>query len=164
MTKARGRRIGVVDTTFARFDMGAAAVDELRKASKPSDRLRIDRVVVPGIKDLPVAAKNLLDAGCDLVIACGMVGGAEVDRQCALVADIGLQQAQLLAGKPILGVAVYEQEAKDERELAWLMDRRTREHAANAYQMLYRPEALLAKAGTGQRQGFADAGPIRLEG
>src|SRR3972149_3118362 len=69
----------------------------------------------------------------------GMVGGAEVDKQCALVADIGLQQAQLLAGKPILGVAVYEEEGKDERELAWLMDRRTRGHAGDAYQMLYRP-------------------------
>lgn len=154
------KRIGIVDTTFARVDMGAAALDELQRLRKPGEEFATERVVVPGIKDLPVAAKNLLDGGCDLVLACGMVGGAEVDKQCALVADLGLQQAQLLAGKPILGVAVYTDEAKDEKELAWLMDSRTRAHAANAYRMLFHPEEMLRRAGTGRRQGFADEGPL----
>lgn len=154
------KRVGIVDTTFARFDMGGAAVDELQRLRKPGEQLTTERVVVPGIKDLSVAAKTLLDGGCDLVIACGMVGGAEVDKQCALVADLGLQQAQVLAGKPILGVAVYSEEARDEKELATLMDSRTRGHALNAYLMLFHPEEMLRRAGTGRRQGFADEGPI----
>ena len=47
-------RIGIADTTFARYDMGAAAIDELKKNA--SD-LKIIRVTVPGVKDLPVASK-----------------------------------------------------------------------------------------------------------
>lgn len=155
-------RVGIVDTTFARFDMGAAALEELAKLARPGEHLETARTVVPGIKDLAVAAKTLLEGGCDLVIACGMVGGEEVDKQCALVADQGLQQAQLLAGKPILGVFVYTEEAKDETELAWLMDSRTRGHALNAYLMLLHPEEMLKRAGTGRRQGFADEGPVAV--
>ena len=43
-----------------------------------------------------------------------------------------------------------------------LFDRRTREHAANAYDLLFRPAAIRARAGTGQREGFADAGPLQV--
>ncbi len=50
----------------------------------------------------------------------------------------------------------------DEAKLAWLFDRRTREHAINAYDLLLRPEAIRARAGTGQREGYADAGPIQV--
>jgi len=157
------KRIGVVDTTFARFDMGAAAVGQLKRLKKASEKMRVKRVVVPGIKDLAVAAKVLLDEGFDIVLACGMVGSEPIDEQCAFVADLGLQQAQVLAGRPILGVFVYEREARDEQQLAWLMERRTEEHATNAYNLLYHPDVLLRQAGTGQRQGFPDAGPIRVK-
>ena len=51
-------RIGIADTTFARYDMGAAAIDELKKNA--SD-LKIIRVTVPGVKDLPVASKKLIE-------------------------------------------------------------------------------------------------------
>jgi len=44
-----------------------------------------------------------------------------------------------------------------------LFDRRTREHAINCYDLLFRPEALRKRAGTGQREGFADAGPVRVK-
>lgn len=155
------KRIGIVDTSFSRFDMAAAAMDELRKQG---GGFVVDRYTVPGIKDLAAGARILLDRGCDLVLALGMVGRAPVDKDCALAADFGLQFVQAHLGKHILGVMVHEEETTDEAELARLFDRRTREHAVNAYDLLFRPGALRARAGTGQREGFADAGPIRVTG
>ncbi|MEM4142458.1 MAG: riboflavin synthase, partial [Thermoplasmata archaeon] len=64
-------------------------------------------------------------------------------------------------GKHILIVFVHEDEAKDEKELAWLSDRRAREHAENAYYLLFDPEHLQKMAGKGLRQGFEDVGPLR---
>lgn len=155
------KRIGIADTTFARVDMGGAAIDEL---NAQGTGFRVERYTVPGIKDLPVAAKILLvQKECDMVLALGMPGAAAVDKQSALVADIGLQQVQLLTGKHVLGVFVYEDEARDKRELAQLASRRSREHAINAYDMLFRPEAMRRRAGTGQREGFEDAGPLEDE-
>jgi len=62
--------IGIADTTFARFNMGAAAIDELKKNSTG---FKIIHTTVPGIKDLPVACKKLFDEkNCDIVIALGM--------------------------------------------------------------------------------------------
>ena len=155
------RRIGVADTTFARWDMGAAVLDELDGRAGEFD---VVRATVPGIKDLPVACKKLIEErGCDIVIACGYVGGAPIDRECANVADHALQQVQLMTNTHVLGVFAYETEAKDERELAWMCDQRAREHAVNAWRLLFKPEELAAMAGSGQRQGFADAGPIRVD-
>ena len=31
-----------------------------------------------------------------------------------------------------------------------------------AYDLLFRPEAIRARAGTGQREGFEDAGPLKV--
>ena len=45
------KRIGIVDTTFARYDMAKSAVDRLRSIGTG---YRIIRRTVPGIKDLPV--------------------------------------------------------------------------------------------------------------
>jgi riboflavin synthase len=148
--------IGVVDTTFARFDMGAAAVAELKAAGTG---FRIIRRTVPGMKDLPVAAKKLIvEDGCDIVIALGMPGGKDIDKMCAHEASTGLIRAQLDTNRHIIEVFVHEDEAKNEKELAWLAERRSREHALNAYRMLFRPEELARRAGTGQRQGYEDAG------
>ncbi len=61
----------------------------------------------------------------------------------------------------IIEVFVHEDEAKDEQELAWLATQRTREHAVNAVKLGLYPKDLEKEAGTGQRQGFADAGPAR---
>ena len=61
----------------------------------------------------------------------------------------------------IIEVFVHEDEAKDGKELAWLADQRTREHAVNAVKLILRPRDLENEAGTGQRQGFEDAGPAR---
>ena len=51
-------------------------------------------------------------------------------------------------------------EVKTDKDLQWLAESRTREHALNAVWMLLEPERLVEQAGTGQRQGFDDAGPI----
>jgi riboflavin synthase len=155
------KRIGIADTSFAQYDMAAAAIDELRQQG---GGFTILRYTVPGIKDLAAGARILFDRGCDLVIALGMVGRQPVDKDCALAADFGLQIVQANLGKHILGVMVHEDEAADESELARLFDRRTREHAVNAYDLLFRPESIQARAGTGQREGFADAGPLRVRG
>jgi len=151
-------KIGIADTTFARVDMGRIAVDEIRKHAS----VGLERSVVPGIKDLPVACKKLIEErGCDLVMALGMPGGAEKDKICAHEASQGLILCQLMTNKHIIEVFVHEDEAKDAKELAWLMERRTREHAANAVRLALYPKELEKLAGTGQRQGFEDVGPAR---
>jgi len=155
------KRIGIVDTSFSRYDMASAAINELRKQG---GGFVVDRYTVPGIKDLAAGARILFDRGADLVMALGMVGAQPVDKDCALAADFGLQVVQAQLGKHILGVMVHEEEASDESELARLFDRRTREHAVNAYDLLFRPDAIRARAGTGQREGFTDAGPLRVSG
>ena len=152
------RKIGIVDTTFARYDMGSAAEDELKKIGTG---FKIIRRTVPGVKDLPVAAKKLIEEeGCNIVIALGVPGPKPIDKQCAHEASLGLIQAQLMTNTHIIEVFVHEDEANDEKELAWLADRRAREHAQNAYYLLFKPDELRKLAGTGQRQGFEDAGPV----
>ena len=151
-------RVGVADTTFSRVNMGAIAIDELRKHAS----IAIERVTVPGIKDLPIACKKLIEERkCDIVMALGMPGGKEKDRMCAHEASQGLILCQLMTNTHIIEVFVHEDEAKDDRELAWLMEQRTREHAVNAVKLILRPQDLVREAGTGQRQGFPDAGPAR---
>ncbi|MDO9034740.1 MAG: riboflavin synthase [Methanoregula sp.] len=151
-------RIGVADTTFARVNMGAIAIDELKKHAS----VAIERSTVPGIKDLPVACKKLIEERrCDIVIALGMPGGKEKDRLCAHEASQGLITCQLMTNTHIIEVFVHEDEAKDGKELAWLSEQRTREHAVNAVKLILRPRDLENEAGTGQRQGFEDAGPAR---
>ncbi|KUG20013.1 MAG: riboflavin synthase [Methanomicrobiaceae archaeon] len=151
-------KIGVADTTFARVDMGRIAADEIRKHAS----VGIERYTVPGIKDLPVACKKLIEErGCDIVMALGMPGGAEKDRVCAHEASQGLILTQLMTNRHIVEVFVHEDEARDANELAWLAERRTREHAVNAIKLALYPRELEKEAGTGQRQGFEDVGPAR---
>ncbi len=147
--------IGIADTTFARYDMGNSIEDEL---GKTGTGFRIERYTVPGIKDLPVACMMLFERGADLVVACGMPGRKPVDKISAQVASTGLMEVQLKFGRHIIEVFVHEDEAKDDRELAWLCDRRAREHALNAFNLLFNPEVLKRNAGKGLRQGYADAG------
>lgn len=152
------KTIGIVDTTFARFDMGSAAVDEIKQHVSA----RIIRITVPGIKDLPVASKKLIDEqGCEIVMALGMPGAAQKDKMCAHEASTGIIQAQLMTNTHIIEVFVHEDEGKDEKELAFLMENRAREHARNVVDLLFKPEKLVKQAGTGQRQGFEDVGSLR---
>lgn len=153
------KRIGVADTTFARVDLGRYAVAALRAAGTG---FTIVRRTVPGIKDLPVACRQLfLEERCDLCLALGMPGKAEYDKTCAHEASLGLLFASVLEAKPVVECFVFEGEAPTPRELEELGRRRAEEHALNAYAMLFRPQDLTRRAGTGLRQGFADAGAVR---
>ncbi|MEM0493449.1 MAG: riboflavin synthase [Candidatus Thermoplasmatota archaeon] len=153
------KRIGIADTTFARYDMAKAAIDELRSHGSG---FRIIRYTVPGVKDLPVACKKLFEEyKCDIAMALGMPGSEPIDKQCAHEASMGLIQTQLICSKHIIEVFVYEDEAEDEKELAWLADRRAREHALNVYYLLFKPGYLTRNAGKGLRQGFKDVGSLR---
>ncbi|MEM4187659.1 MAG: riboflavin synthase [Candidatus Hadarchaeum sp.] len=151
------KRVGIVDTTFARYDMASAAIDELKQLCS----VKVERRTVPGIKDLPVEAKRLLDEGNDIVMAFGMPGAEPIDKQCAHEASLGLIMAQLLTNKHIIEVFVFADEAKSDKELAVLAENRAREHARNVYRLLFKPEELTKLAGTGQREGGPDAGPLR---
>ena len=153
------KRIGIADTTFARVDMASYAQKTLKSAGTG---FRIIRRTVPGIKDLPVACRQLFHSdGADLCLALGMPGRAEYDKTCAHEASLGLIYTGVLEAKPIVECFVFEDEARDEKELAFLARRRAEEHALNAYSLLFRPQDLVRRAGEGLRQGFADAGPAR---
>ncbi len=152
------KRIGIVDTTFSRVDMGQMAVDKLKSMGT---LFTVVRRTVPGVKDLPVACKKLIEEEeCDIVMALGMPGPEDIDKVCAHEASTGIIQAQLMTNTHILEAFVHMDEAVDDKELEWLARRRTEEHAENAYWMLFHPEKLGKMAGTGQRQGFEDAGGI----
>ena len=156
-------RIGVVDTMFARYDMGAEALDELSQCPGHGTRFTTIRRTVPGFKDLAVAAKKLIEEdGCRIVVALGMPGREKVDKVCAHEASTGIMTAQLMTNTPILEVFVHEDESEDPATLAVVFKNRSRDHARNAFLMLYEPEELTARAGQGIRQGFAHAGPLEL--
>ncbi len=138
--------------------MAKLAIDEIHRSSR---EVKVSRYTVPGVKDLPAAAKRLLDEGCDLVMALGMPGGAEIDKQCANQASIGIILLQVLTGRHVIEVFVYEDEADKTQELLQMVEDRTRKHALNALRLLFNPEELTRMAGTGRRQGAADAGPLR---
>lgn len=153
------KKIGIADTTFARFDMAKTAINEIQSNAIG---FKILRYTVPGLKDLPVACKKLFDeSDCDIVMALGMPGKMPIDKQCAHEASIGLIQTQLLCNKHIIEVFVHEDEAKDNKELAWLTENRVREHAQNVLDLLFKPSNLTKNAGKGLRQGFEDAGPVK---
>ena len=155
------QRIGVVDTMFARFDMGASARAELESCSGYGESFVVVSRTVPGFKDLAVAAMNLIQKeGCAIVVALGMPGSATIDKQCAHEASQGIMQAQLMTATPILEVFVHEDESDDPEILAKVFDDRSRKHARNAYWMLFDPDQLSRRAGQGVRQGFDDAGPL----
>lgn len=151
-------RIGICDTTFARFDMGSAAIDELRKYG---GGFKIVRTTVPGVKDLPVASKKLIEEeGCEIVMALGMPGPMEKDKMCAHEASTGLIRAQLMTNTHILEVFVHEDEEEDPNELKKLAENRAREHAQNLLKMMFNPKAMRKEAGMGMREGKEDAGPL----
>ena len=152
------KKIGIADTTFARVDMAKIAIENLK--TNRSGYIII-RYTVPGIKDLPVACKKLFDEKeCDIIMALGMPGPKPIDKQCAHEASIGLINTQLLCNKHIIEVFIHEDEAKNNKELAWLVENRTREHALNVINLLFNQENLIKKAGKGLREGFKDAGSL----
>ncbi len=152
-------KIGIVDTMFSRVNMGEMAIDEI-KNNYPD--VEIERRTVPGVKDLPVECKKLLEAGCESVLAAGMVGGAPVDQVCAHEASLGIQNAKLLTNKHIIEVFVHENEAWSESEFYEICNNRTRKHAHNAVLLVINQKELVKHAGMGVRQGKDDEGTVSL--
>jgi riboflavin synthase len=151
------KKVGIADTTFARYDMAKAAIKVIRDMAS----VEIVRYTVPGVKDLPVASKRLIEVhGCDIVMALGMPGREAIDKVCAHEASTGLIHAQLMTNTHIIEVFVHEDEGKDDKALALLAKRRAEEHAANLVYLVQEPSKLVRLAGTGQRQGYEDVGPL----
>ncbi|RLG77869.1 MAG: riboflavin synthase [Thermoprotei archaeon] len=152
-------KVGIVDTTFARVDMGSIA-ESVIKEELPS--AKVIRYTVPGIKDIPVAAKKLLvEYGCDGVITLGWVGKSLTDKLSYVVASMALQLVQLETLKHIIDVTVHEDEAEEE-ELKRIAVDRAAKHARNLIVLLTKGgEGLRRYAGMGLRQGRPDVGPIQ---
>jgi riboflavin synthase len=159
---SRTVRLGLVDTTFSRVDMASFALDELSKTF--GMRVEIVRKTVPGIKDLAVECKRLIEfEKCEVVLALGMVGGAPIDTQCAHEASLGIQMAKIATNRHIIEVFVHTNEAKNEKQLIEICENRTRKHAVNAVLLVAAPHMLTKNAGMGIRQGFADEGPAKTK-
>ncbi len=151
-------KIGICDTTFARFDMAEAAMDQIKLQVS---NIKFIRRSVPGVKDLPVASKKLIDEeDCELVMAFGMPGPESIDKVCAHEASTGLIHAQLMTNTHIIEVFVHEDEGKDEKDLKVLAENRARQHADNVVKMLFKPEKLRREAGMGMREGRENKGPL----
>ena len=151
-------RIGVADTAFSRVDLGAIAISAIQASG---ENVAVLRVTVPGIKDLPVACKKLIEEeGCGVVIALGMPGAKPMDKACAHEASLGLMQTQLLTNTHVVEVFVHEDEAGSAGEMLEICRERAKKHALNAVALLLRPGSLVAGAGTGKRQGRPDAGSL----
>ncbi len=152
------RCVGVIDTTFARVDMGSVAEGVLKELLPD---YRVTRYTVPGIKDLPGAAKRLIDMGCEGVITLGWVGPSQVDKYSYLAMSVGLITLSVLTGKVIVDVTVHEDESDDPRELREIAINRARAHAENLAKLLKGGlDALRPLAGQGIRQGRPSVGPI----
>ena len=150
-------RIGLADTTFARVDMASAAVEAIKSSS-----VQFERYTVPGMKDLPVACKILIEKyKCDIVLAFGWVGKEDIDETCAHEANIGLIQAELLTNTHILKIFFHERETSDTNKQKDIALDRARKHALNAIALLEGKERLKSNAGKGKRQGYKDAGALR---
>jgi len=153
------RKIGIADTMFARYDMGSLAEKAIKESG---ESVKSERYTVPGVKDLPVACKILLEEhDCDIVMALGMPGAMPIDKQCAHEASQGLINASLEQKKHIIEVFVHLDEAEDDKKLAGIVKDRTIKHALNTLALLRGKTRLTRYAGKGKRQGSADAGPLQ---
>ncbi|ARM75821.1 riboflavin synthase [Acidianus manzaensis] len=152
------RKYGVADTTFSRVDMGSIAIKTINKEDSDAEILRY---TVPGIKDLPVAAKKLIEEGCNGVITLGWVGKTMLDKYSYLAASIGLITVQILTSTHVIDVTVHEDEADSEEKLKQIAIDRASKHAKNLVLLVKEGKnALTPYAGKGLRQGYNNAGPI----
>ena len=152
-------KIGIVDTTFSRVDMGEIAEKTIRDELPNA---RTVRYTVPGIKDIPVAAKKLIEEeGCDGVITLGWVGRSLTDKISYAVASMSLQLVQLMTNKHIIDVTVHEDEAQDSSELKRIAEDRTKKHSYNLIILITKgASGLRSLAGKGVRQGEKNVGPL----
>jgi riboflavin synthase len=146
--------------------MGELAVKTMKELAKKLGKEKeifVERVTVPGIKDLPVAAKKLIEErGCEAVLACGQVGKHSLDEMSAMEANIGVQVAQLMTNKHILTAFIHEQEAPgNEEKLVEIIEDRVSKHAENLVRIVVEPRWFQENAGKGLRQGDEHAGAFR---
>ena len=157
-------KLGIVDTTFSRINMGKIALDELEKNKNIFGKVEVIRKTAPGIKDLPVECQLLFELeDCDIVMALGMVGAEDVDGVCAHEASTAIQGVMLANSRHIIEVFVHMKESVrdgklDEKDLVALTEGRVRKHVHNAVWLVKNPEKLIERAGTGRRQGREDEG------
>jgi len=151
-------KIGIADTMFARVDMFKIA----KKAIDDSmESISIERYTVPGVKDLPIACKRLLEEyNCDICLALGMPGDKPIDKTCTHEASTAIQQVQLLTNKHILEIFIHLDEEPNEKQLLEIVKNRTYDHTMNAISLLKNKTALSDKAGKGIRQGKQNIGGI----
>jgi len=151
-------RIGIADTMFSRVDMYKVVQKAIKDTLIP---IKTERYTVPGVKDLPVASKILLEKyNCDIVLALGMPGDKDIDKICAHEASTGLIQTQILTNKHIIEVFVHLDEGKDDKELKKITENRTYDHTMNAIALLKGKTTLSNSAGKGVRQGNKSVGGI----
>ena len=152
------KRIGICSTTFSRFDMASAAINQIKQQVTG---VKFIESYVPGVKDLPVAAKKLIEEeNCDIVMAFGMPGGEKIDKLCAHEASTGLIQAQLMTNTHILEVFVHEDEGFSDKDLKELAYNRATQHADNLVKMMFKPDGLKSEIGKGIREGRENKGPL----
>ena len=85
-----------------------------------------------------------------------------IDKQCGHEASLGIQKVQLMTNKIVLEVFVHEDEGKDSQELASIMKNRAEKHAINLLWLLFKPEELTKRTGSGERQGKENAERVNL--
>ena len=151
-------KMGICETTFARFDMAKVAMEEIKSQIT---NITFIRRTVPGVKDCLWLRKKLIEEeDCELVMAFGMPGPEDIDKVCAHEASTGLIQAQLMTNTHIIEVFVHEDEGRDEKDLKMLAENRAKQHAANVVKMIFKPDKFRKEAGMGMREGREDKGPL----
>ncbi|MEM4158133.1 MAG: riboflavin synthase [Candidatus Anstonellaceae archaeon] len=163
-------KIGIVDTTFARINMGKIAIEEIESINsrKIYPKIEYVRRTVPGIKDLAVECQILFEKEkCDIIMALGMVGLSPIDEICANQASLSIAQVKLKYSKHIIEVFVHSSESIingkfDEKDFYKLTENRIKKHVLNAVLLIYDPQKLIENAGKGIRQGREDEGEIKL--
>lgn len=145
---------------FARVDMFKIVKKALDDSMEPG--IKLERYTVPGVKDLPVACKKLLEEhNCDICMALGMPGNQPIDKTCAHEASQGLINTQLQTNKHVIEVFIHLDEGKDEKELFEILKNRTYDHTMNAIALLKGKNRLEKFAGKGVRQGKESVGAIK---
>ncbi len=149
-------KLGIADTMFARINMAEEALKVMPQ------EIEIERYTVPGFKDLPVAAKKLIEEhNCNAVIALGWVGKEDIDETCAHEANLGLIHAELLTNTHILKIFFHEKETSDEQKQKEIAIHRVQEHTKNAIALMKGKTTLTERAGKGIRQGYKNAGELQ---
>lgn len=146
LTGSETHLIGIVTSRFnsevtERLELGALA--RLHEAGIVSEQIL--QVRVPGAYEIPLAARWLLEKGCDAVIALGAVIRGETshyDYVCQAV-ERGCSTLQIETGRPVVfGVLTTENEVQAVERVGGKHGHKGREAAEVALEMLNLEEQL----------------------